>query len=639
MRERHQRLIRALLNQSGWITAKQLSLRLSISERSVKNYIGELNYLEPDLIEASRKGYRIRKERARRLAGERKERIPETSAERVKYIITELLTNDAEGGIPLDLYDISDRIFVSSETLKKDMVKVRGKLKEYGLYVNVSGSVVILEGRELDKRKLLSAILYEEFDKNILSLDVVQKAFPDYDLEMLRGIILTECKRHHYFINDYAMANLILDVVISMERISKNCTFCSHVAEKKRYGTRETELSTRIASRIEEEYGIQFTKLELHELTGLLVSHLMKVDYGSLTKENLKEFIDPVCLETVDYIFSFLNENYFIDTDNDDFFIKFTIHINNLLMRLENDYTTKNPLTEHIKTSCPLIFECAVGVANCLSRITGCRIDEDEIAYIALHIGGNLETYERQKNKLGCTLLFPKYYDLADIMVDWINKEFSDDLVIKSVVTKVSELCQVRSGDIIISVMALDEGTWDNAVQVNPFLGERDMLVIREKIAEMKKRQKRSRLKDMLLQITSPQLFCKNEDIQNQKQALEHMVQALVQQGYVAEGFIEEVEERENHSSTAFGCLAVPHSLKMDAERTGMYILLSEKPIVWQEHMVNVVLLFAINKVDRSLFHEVFDSLIVLLLEFDNLDRVLRANTYEAVIEAILACE
>ena len=192
MRERHQRLIRALLNQSGWITAKQLSLRLSISERSVKNYIGELNYLEPDLIEASRKGYRIRKERARRLAGERKERIPETSAERVKYIITELLTNDAEGGIPLDLYDISDRIFVSSETLKKDMVKVRGKLKEYGLYVNVSGSVVILEGRELDKRKLLSAILYEEFDKNILSLDVVQKAFPDYDLEMLRGIILTE---------------------------------------------------------------------------------------------------------------------------------------------------------------------------------------------------------------------------------------------------------------------------------------------------------------------------------------------------------------------------------------------------------------------------------------------------------------
>ena len=47
-------------------------------------------------------------------------------------------------------------------------------------------------------------------------------------------------------------------------------------------------------------------------------------------------------------------------------------------------------------------------------------MDEDEIAYIALHIGGNLETYENQKDKLGWypfvspVLRYGGYYDGED---------------------------------------------------------------------------------------------------------------------------------------------------------------------------------------------------------------------------------
>ena len=64
------------------------------------------------------------------------------------------------------------------------------------------------------------------------------------------------------------------------------------------------------------------------------------------------------------------------------------------------------------------------------------------------------------------------------------------------------------------------------------------------------------------MQITSPELFCKNGDMGDRKQALTHMVRALEENGYVEEGFMAEVEDREAHSSTAFGRLAVPHSLK-----------------------------------------------------------------------------
>ena len=138
MREKHLALIKILVNQEEWQTAKQLSLQLHISERSVKNYIGEINYFENNLIEGSRKGYMIQRERGKALLAHQVRSVPETPGERVNYIITELLTRDSEGGQGIDLYDISEKIFVSYETLKKDMVKVRKKLKEYGLYANIN---------------------------------------------------------------------------------------------------------------------------------------------------------------------------------------------------------------------------------------------------------------------------------------------------------------------------------------------------------------------------------------------------------------------------------------------------------------------------------------------------------------------
>lgn len=639
MRGKHLALIKILMNQSEWITAKQLASLLHVSDRSVKNYVGEINYQEEGLVEASKSGYRIQKERAKEILGRQAAALPETSSDRVNYMLTELLTGDSAQEQGIDLYEISERIFVSYETLRKDLAKLRKKVKEYGLFANVSNSQVRLEGKELNKRKLLSAILYDEFNQNIVSLSVVQKAFPDYNLEVLQNMILTECRKYHYYINDYAMLNLILDIAISMERIRKDCTFRTHAAEYREFGEQEAELVHSIADQIESTFSVRIEGLELQELTSLVLSHLMRVDVHALNRENIGAFVPPKSLEIVNRVLEYLNENYYIDTTDEEFIVKFSIHINNLLMRLENGYTTKNPLTDHIKNTCPLIFECAVGVANCLNQMTGYRIDEDEIAYIAIHIGGNLENYEKQKDRLGCTLLFPQYYDMADVMVERINREFSDSLLILSVVTKPSELESIRQGDMIISTIELQNGKWNHVVTVNPFLRADDLDKIRKKIYGIQKEKKKKNLRETLMRMTSPEMFFINRIYHSQEQVLKAMISDMERQGYVGPSFMEEVKERENHSSTAFGRLAVPHALELNALKTGIYIVNSEKPIEWGENLVNLILLFAINCEDRVLFHEVFDNLVVLLLENQNLDLVLKSRSYEEFIDAIMSCE
>ena len=137
-------LINILISEDDWITAKQLSIKGNISERSVKNYISGINQIEKHLIMSSRKGYIINKERAKLQLSKTKREFPETPEERVKYIIMDLLTIDSsERGI--DLYEISEKMFVSYETVKKDIVRVKNKLKKYDLYVNSIKSKIFID--------------------------------------------------------------------------------------------------------------------------------------------------------------------------------------------------------------------------------------------------------------------------------------------------------------------------------------------------------------------------------------------------------------------------------------------------------------------------------------------------------------
>lgn len=333
-------------------------------------------------------------------------------------------------------------------------------------------------------------ILYEEFNQNLMSPEMLQKVFPDYDMELVRRIIAEECKRSHYYINDYAMLNLILDVSISMERIRKNCTFRTHAAEKRNFGEREEKLVEAIAGRLEQAYDVQFAGVELQELTAMILSHLMKMDVSALNLANIGDFVPPESLEVVQKTLEYLNENYYIDTSDEDFMVKFTVHIHNLLLRLENEYTAKNPLTDHIKNSCPLIFECAVGVANCLNQMTGYRIDEDEIAYIALHIGGNLENYKEKEEKLSCVIVCPQYYNMPELLAEKLSAEFSECLSIRAVLTKESELAQTDAVDFIISTTTFAEER-PHVVMVNPFLREPDFEKIRKEMTAIQKRKEK----------------------------------------------------------------------------------------------------------------------------------------------------
>lgn len=90
MKQKLEELIKLLI-ESQPRTSSQLSESLNVSVRTVKNYVKEIHEEFPNLLMSSNQGYSLNIHQAMSLFNNSSEHIPQTSNERVLYIINKLI--------------------------------------------------------------------------------------------------------------------------------------------------------------------------------------------------------------------------------------------------------------------------------------------------------------------------------------------------------------------------------------------------------------------------------------------------------------------------------------------------------------------------------------------------------------------
>lgn len=294
-------------------------------------------------------------------------------------------------------------------------------------------------------------------------------------------------------------------------------------------------------------------------------------------------------------------------------------------------------MTDSIKSNCPLIYDCAVNISFKIKTFTDCEINEDEIAYIALHIGCALENQKKLLSRITCAVLFPQYYNLDIKLAENISSAFQDTLLIKYIITNEKELLNINV-DFIISTIKFENTDTFPFVIINPFLTEKDRSLISNKIEEIKKIKQKQQFSDYLHSIFNDSLFMKDKDFKDENEAIEFMCNEMELKGYISSDFKQEVFEREAMSPTAFNGIAIPHSMRMDAIKTGMFAIVNQRSMKWGNQQVNIIFLLTINKNERKVFHEMFDSLTTILSDEINLKKLINCNSFEEFISAIVEC-
>ncbi|MFV0394107.1 MAG: BglG family transcription antiterminator [Coprobacillaceae bacterium] len=630
LNRKYEKLIHILLEQDQSISAATLSSYMQVSVRSIKTYVHDINVLYPQCIISNTDGYYINKNIATSLLKENLSNVPQTSKERVVCIINQLIQS------PIDAYQLSDNLFVSMSTLKNDITKARRMVNRYDLLLVNKNDVLSIEGLEINKRKLVSSILYKESNVNFVNLDAIQNSFKDIDIFYIKDVIIDVFNENYYFINDYSLTNLVLHITIAVDRIKNNNTTVfdetvSNIAQH------EFKLSREICNRLESYFHIEYSDSEVSELAILLVSRATSLNYHDINRNNIYEYIDDDIMNLVHKLVDSMNTFYYINLNEPEFLVRFALHIKNLLIRSKNSRFSKNPLVQEIKSGCPLIYDAAVCISGIIKEETGITINDDEIAYIAFHIGSTLEAQKELQNKITALLCCPNYYNMNTALVDSLNAYFSHQLLIKNIINNIDDIDE-DDADLIISTTPPNSFAPKNFIQVNMFLQQPDVYAIERKIKIIKQDKHKKEFRNNLEKLLSEDLFQTNIPYNNQSDIIDYMCHNLHYKGYVDEDFKDQIWEREKMSSTAYGNFAIPHAMKMYAKKTAIYIAIPKKPIAWGDKQAQIILMMCFNVTERYIFNQVFEPITMILNNPENVALLSQCENYQDFIDKMISC-
>lgn len=625
-------LIQTLLEQNQRLNATQLANQLGVSVRTVHNYINTINGQYPGAISSTANGYHIAPQIARKALNQSPNEIPQTAVDRCNYILNRLVQ---QGG-SLNLYDLCDEIYISATTFHSLMGKMRRMTRDYDLTLTVSGDIVSLTGTERNKRRLLSGLLYHESATAFTSTDSLQAAFPSIDVEEIRADVMTVLNANHYFINDYSLINLLLHIAIAINRVQNGCINTEDPGPHEALAPQEAELARQLIEQLETHFNIRFSPAESYELALLLISRTSVLDYSALTADNISHYIGEDCIDLVRQLIRTVKEFYDINLDEPEFFVRFALHMHNLLVRAQNRSFCKNPLVSEIRQTCPLIYDVSVQLSGIIREQTGITLDEDEIAYIALHLGGALETQKELANRVPAVLYCPSYYNMDSSLADRLSRRMDGKILLSNVFTNEADLEQLPGTALVISTVRTHRVLDHPLVLISPFLTNSDIIALNRKVEEINTLARRARFRQSLTAIMSPDLFEIGSVYLTREDVIHHMCGSFQSLGYAGSEYEAAVLERETISATAFGQFAIPHTLKMHSQRTGMAVYISRTPIQWGDSAVNFVIMLSFNSNDRKIFYDVFEPLSMLLLDANNLKGALACRTYDAFIDYLV---
>ncbi|HEK5021503.1 TPA: PTS sugar transporter subunit IIA [Clostridioides difficile] len=613
--------------QHDWIDSSTLANYLNVSTRSIRKYVNEINS-NGEFILSSKKGYKVNLNNNCQTKVDSSENISPDN--RLNLILKELIVNS--NGI--NIFDLSEELFVSPATIEGDIVKANKFIGSYNLKIKQSKFLLKLIGNESAKRKLMSSIIFKETGSDFLSLFDVQKIYQEYNLTKLKENIIYILKKYNLFINEYAINNILLHLMITIDRIKKNNYIDSVEVVNYIDNNVDINIAKDISNFLESEYNITLTSAELYYLVFQLTNKTTVLNYNQMDTKSLSNYIDEHFVKLTKKIIKNVYDLYLIDLSDEEFVVKFTLHVKNLISRAKNNQVLRNQIPQKLKDSYPLIYDISVYICNQIQTLESVDIDEDEISYISLHVGSFFDRQKLLEDKVLCALITPNYYDLQFKIVRDLEKRFNESIEIIQIFSDTHNLDFDNKVDMVITTLPINNRCPIPFVYVNPYLNRKDYDNIQSKFIQIKDRKNILTVQNHLEMYFSESLFMKNIYLDSAKDYIKFMGNILYENKYVKPNYIDDVLIREKMSSTAFNNnVAIPHSMKMDALKTGVCLIVNDKPVKWGEEKVQIIAMIPINEKEK--FNYIFESFIEILSEWNNVKELTKADNYSSFMNRI----
>ncbi|MDI3501440.1 MAG: hypothetical protein PWP22_1211 [Thermoanaerobacter sp.] len=638
-------IINMLLNSEQPLTVDYIANTLKVSNKTIRNDLKKAEEFVQQkgvkIIKKPRVGIVLEGPRNKKLelVDEIKKSLdfeePFSPEARKNYILKRLFMS--KGSVTIK--ELAEELYVSRITIHKDLQSVEKWLNKfnlkllkkpnYGIEVvgdeenwrNAVASLIVLT----KEQKELKEFLYNDYTGRIDYRTLMQlKELFDIDYKQLEKIVSNAESKLKFRFSDEAFISLVIHVAISIERLKhKKDVKLSKAVLNNLKQKDEYVIAQQMAKEIEEKFNVVLSESEI----GYIVLHIIgtKMQQNKIEDVNLEledeESIELAVIMSKEII-NIAERALSLDLSNDKQLLNgLILHLRPTINRLKYGLTLRNPLLNDIKENYPEIYGVAWMTSVVFEKYLGKKVAEEEIGYIALHLGAAVE---RAKKPLKALVVCTTGIGTAQLLAARLEKSFKQ-IEIKDIVSSVSLHESILNDiDIVISTVPIEINK--PFINISPLLTQNDIKRLDEFIQAL---NKRSNLIDtQLLDVDG--IYLKKEDLLNK------VCMELHKKGYVKEEYIQDVITREKIASTAIGNgIAIPHGLPEHVNKSVFTVVRLKNPIAWDEEKVDMLFMISLTQSDIAKSRYIFRKLYNKLESPEFVENIKKAKNREEIIKLL----
>ncbi|MEG0661456.1 MAG: PTS sugar transporter subunit IIA [Anaerorhabdus sp.] len=583
-------IIKIILDNNLGVHGSVIADTLSVSSRTIRNEINEINKLfgKALILSNNKTGYSLNEQYKSEIKLLLNDVDDRNDGLLRSYEILGKVLFDAE----LQLEDLSELMNYSSQTIRKDIQKLdQHLLSHYQIsLIEVESEKIKIKASEEVIRETLFKILKDAITSNNTDyaklLEVIlDDGFKKELLDQVLDAIFTLCDECEIQISIENIKILQAAVVICIVRNEYNFTVEN---EKEIINPILLTLMSKVSNLNEKDLPL-LQKL-IH--TFKIIKNDKSIEIHDFSRVVLDEFIDEV--------FDKYNLNL---KESDDLYNNMLVHIEYMLRRIENGYELRNPIISDIKSKYPFAYEVSMLVVHIVYKYKNRYILDDEVSYLAIYIEHFLENINE---KIRAVLVSSQRHSINQVLEKWIDTNFKNQIVIQKILDKTRmQYYNLSSFDLILT---FNEQIYSTELETFAFNGlpeMRDVNRLNECIHTVKMNQRIKSAINNYIHVDLIKIF----DDTTFENVIEELSNLLENKEIIdsSKEFSEDVIAREINYPTNLGdTLMMPHPLYTFANKTAVAIGVIKKGIEHNENVVRLVFLLAIEKVRNSEINFIF---------------------------------
>ncbi|MEK4869009.1 MULTISPECIES: BglG family transcription antiterminator [Niallia] len=537
---------------------------------------------------------------------------------RIATVINMLLNDD--GIITMD--EMAFQLNVGRTTLVNELKKASVALETYNLAIKgKQNKGMYLKGREIDLRFFILDNLFSYlFTEDPLDEDIKEEIINI---------------ANHYDFEISTRDRLLHSIIIMLDRLLKGYSIKEMDDKYHRIvNSPDFHIALEIGKVLEQKLSINIPRDEIVFIALPIVGRRTPINSHSIEGITVTKEITNLLDNSIIYLGFNLNKV----KESGDFYKDLQYHLTFMINRLMFNIQLKNPLLDDIKEKYPLAYQMSEIVGERIFKEYGMKVSEEELGYIALYFGVFIENNKENLKKLEqVVIVCGTGRGTAKIVAMQLKKIldphtkidiFSENEVSKNTLDKY---------DIVFSTVNIPYAIQTPLVIINEIFDEKKVLKQIERISYLDKfkinENSSTSFQSVIKLLLNKQKFFILDKSLSYSENLNRMVDQLVLNGYVDDGFKQRLQIREEKGSMIFDkYIALPHTINYQSDKIELAIGIFPET-VWQDnYALKIVFLLALpenTEYDASLLVKIYDEIINISSNTNLVNKMVYVENYE----------